>query len=408
MEFGALGEFIVAHLMPGVSCKVKIYKLGEGLNIKEKFASAIESNRVFYKPALILGMISGSIYLNGFLSEYGVPFPLDIGVLTSALLVIGTLSLLLVTITTCYVLLVSLVNLDPFDTCYQRVINTSKSGIYAPKLTNYLILYFFIYLLPFCLFFIFLMSDAFESVEFKIYILLFLYLIWSFLYSAFISRNAYDTIKEKALFSLKMMLHIFLSQIVSIVSLCFFVLILVPRVGNLDDLTFFGVLCVYLIVNIFCLIPVFSSSKFNEIINDENKTVSSDVLIRNTQVTPVWVVVVTLVVISCLPPFSPYVGELPLRILNIGGGVEFIAVDGKRQCNSWPDFIVSHKDESTCTTKKGKLLIQLGDRAYAIFKDVNSEKIVSLNLSKSSIVSDIPEDSIYLKPKSKNDSEIKK
>ena len=125
------------------------------MDILEKIKTVIQYYSTFYKPALIISMISGAIYLNGFLRSFGIPFPLEINVLPSALLVIGVLSLLIVVITSLYATLVTTMNYDPFNTGYHIIINTSKSGVFSLKMKNYLKLNFFIYLLPFLtLFFI--------------------------------------------------------------------------------------------------------------------------------------------------------------------------------------------------------------------------------------------------------------
>src|SRR5690606_17166579 len=93
-----------------------------------------------------------------------------------------------------------------------------------------------------------------------------------------------------------------------------------------------------------------------------------------------------------------YVAEIPLRKLNIGGGIDFVAVDAQRQCRSWPNFIIEIETEDTCTSREGKMILQLGSMAYAIFRDeFNKPQVVSLNIEKSSIIKDLPDDSIYLR-----------
>ncbi|WP_394136406.1 hypothetical protein [Aliivibrio fischeri] len=368
------------------------------MNIRDGFKAAVENNKVFYKPVIGVGIVSGAIYLNGFLTEYGVPFPLDIGVLASALLVIGVLSIMFVGIATCYILLTSFVNFDPFNTNYHRVINTSKQGIYASRMRNYISFYFFTYLFPIVTVLICLVVYTELMSNYMALLLgVALYLIFPLLYSFAVSKGAFEQLSQRVRFAIKMAIHVFLSQIVSIASLFFFVAILTPRVSSLSNLEFIGVIISFLLVNLFCLIPVFSYRKLDAALAQVNKSITADSLIKNTQVTPVWLVVAMLLFTSYLPAISPYVGELPLRMLNIGGGIDFIAVDGRRQCDSWPSFIISNKTGSTCTTNNGKLLVQFGDRAFALFKDRDSEKVVSLNLSKSSIISDIPDGSVYLR-----------
>lgn len=369
------------------------------MKIKQIILETIESNKALYKPTLFLGMLAGSLYLNAFLSEFGVPFPLDIGVLPTMLLVIGMIAIFLVSITAFYVLLISFINEDPMKSGFHRVINTTSSGLYSSKLRNYLKLYTFTYILPYSLFFYLLLSEILTSDSGGVFLIFLLgYTFFSFLYSYFISKHAFNHWKEKIRFARRMTLNLILFQAASLLSLGFFVLILVPRVGNIGDYTFLTIVFAYLIVNMFCLMPIFSKDKFFDV-TAKSGSLTADKLITHTQATPVPWVVLLLVLLSFLAPFSTYVGELPLKILNIGGGSDFVAVDGKRQCNSWPNFIISNQTENSCTTKTGKLIIQLGDRAYAVFDEGNKDRIVSLNLSKSAIVNSIPENSLYLRNK---------
>lgn len=354
----------------------------------------IIKNVVFYKPIMLAGIISGGVYLNSFLSEYGVPFPLEIGVLTSTLLVVGILSIILVSITACYLLLIYLVSLDPFKTNYHLVINTSKLGVYSSKKRNYLKLYFFTYLLPMS----FLIEELYAYDNTKsnthiLYILVGTCILIPFSYSYYISKGSYKIGIERIKFSCKMTVHVLVSQFASFMSLFFFIAILVPRVGSLSNWESIVIITFYLLTNLLCLIPIFSRKKSEKILTCIDKKITPDSLIKETQGTIVWFIFATLLLTSYLPPFSPYVGELPLRILNIGGGVDFVAVDEKKQCDSWPEFIIFEKTPNSCTTYKGKLIVQLGDRGFILFHDGETEKVVSLNLSKSSMISEIPKDS---------------
>ncbi|HDU8573908.1 TPA: hypothetical protein RG687_003749 [Vibrio parahaemolyticus] len=377
------------------------------MSIRENVESIIDKNKALYKPIVVGGIISGGIYLNGFLSQFGIPFPLDIGVLTSALLVIGVISTLVVASISAYVLLVSFSHYDFLNTKFHFVINTTKQGVYASRARNYIKFYLLTYFVPVCCFIAssYLYYDDRVSLNGIVYFFCF-YFFSYILYGYFVSSGFFLTRKERLLFSAKLFIHMIVSQAVSIASLIMFIAILAPRMGDLTDWEFSGVISIYLLVNFLCLLPIFSVRAAKNILESGELSITSEELVKKTHLTPVWLVVFLMVLLSYVPNVSAYIGEIPLRLLNIGGGVEFIAIDAKRQCDSWPDFIIAQSDKTNkCVSITGKLLIQLGDRAYAIFPKENTEVIVSLNLSKSSIVSDIPSKSTYWSSKSSAEPE---
>ncbi|WP_181318807.1 hypothetical protein, partial [Photobacterium kishitanii] len=155
-------------------------------------------------------------------------------------------------------------------------------------------------------------------------------------------------------------------------------------------------LILYLFITYLLMLPFFSKRKLIKLTTTENHKLTPDLIIKHTQNSPAWAIILLMVIASFLSPVSSYVGEIPLKLMNIGGGKNFVATDEIKQCNSWPSFIISKKDKNSCITKEGKLIIQLGSRAYALFKDGQQDKVVSLDLSKSSIVTNVPKNHIRL------------
>lgn len=366
------------------------------MDILEKIKTIIQYYSTFYKPALIISMISGAIYLNGFLRSFGIPFPLEINVLPSTLLVIGVLSLLIVLITSLYATLVTTMNYDPLNTGYHIIINTSKSGVFSLKIKNYLKLNFFVYLLPFLTLFIIIYKELIPLgyiFSFYFYIVL---ALWSIIVSLFILIKKRKYIKNKQSFFLTFTIHIFIFQNISLLSFALFYLIITPRIDNITDLKLLITLIFYLSFNYLLLLPIFSKKKLLELTKNKTHKLTPESIITQTQNSPAWAIIVFMVLASFLPQISSYVGELPLKLMNLGGGSSFVVTDEIKQCNSWPNFIISKKDNNSCRTKEGKLIIQLGSRAYAIFNDGQYDKVVNLDLSKSSIVTDLPKDYIRL------------
>ncbi|SUB66277.1 Uncharacterised protein [Photobacterium damselae] len=175
-----------------------------------------------------------------------------------------------------------------------------------------------------------------------------------------------------------------------------FLLIIIPRAGDINDLKLSYILFFYIFITVIFIIPIFSKNKLKQLNNSDNDNLDPDFIAKNIQTSPVLAIIFFMILFSLLPQTSSYVAEIPLRLMNIGGGIKFIATDEIKKCDTWPSFIISKRDKSSCITKTGTLILQLGDKTYALFKDGKDDKVVSLNLSKSSIVTDIPKNSIRL------------
>jgi hypothetical protein len=63
---------------------------------KERLRQIVKEYTFYEKPILLLAFFIGFIYLNGYLREFEIPFPLEIGILPTLLIVIGALSIFLV------------------------------------------------------------------------------------------------------------------------------------------------------------------------------------------------------------------------------------------------------------------------------------------------------------------------
>ena len=235
-----------------------------------------------------------------------------------------------------------------------------------------------------------------ESTSLNFLILFSLYAVWAFIYGVVTAQSMKEGFKEKAIAAFKMTFHIFAVQFVSLLSLSVFLLVVLARAKNISELELLLVVCCYAIVNFICILPMFSKTKFDEI-NQSEKKLNSDEIIQKSQQYPTYLIIVMLIFLSLTPNISPYVGELPLRLLNIGGGIEVQVKDTRRYCDAWPEFIIHKKDDDSCVTKTGKLLIQLGDRAYFTFyKEKVGHLVISLDIGKASISKRVPENSFYL------------
>ena len=192
-----------------------------------------------------------------------------------------------------------------------------------------------------------------------------------------------------------MSFHLFTIQTLSVASIIIIIMIVSSKTQELPDLGLYFIITIYILVNLACTLPNFTIKKFKSI-NNKKTLLTADDLINRSRLTPTYIVIIFLVFISLLPPFAFHIGELPLKLLNIGGNISFVVYDEIKQCNTWPQEIIDEKNTIQCKSKTGYLILQLSDRAYSIFENNQGEPfLVSLNLNKSTIISNLPNDSRY-------------
>lgn len=363
------------------------------IEIKE-FKKLVEPIVGYQKLLFLMSLVTGAIYLNAYLSEFRIPFPVDLGVLPVLLVMVGALSIGFSLLGIAYVFIVSILNSDPFSTGYLRVIHTSKGGVYAPSWGNR-IKFTLICYLPIIFM---LVVTGLHDVDSPIMQALCWggVLIWNLLYSVVLSTHAFTSFKERKRFSLRFSFHMIVAQMLSIASLLVLFAIVLPRM-EVTNIKVLVVLGIYAGFNAISVHPAFSPRRFN-IVNDSTTGLTSDELLQRSYVSPVYFFIGVCWIATLFPPVSTYVAEIPLRLLNIGGGTQFVISSGKKECRSWPDFIIKgeYEYEEKCISNVGKLILQLGDRVYAVFLNKDDKPIlVSLNLEKSSILRPISEDNIF-------------
>lgn len=356
----------------------------------------MKNTDLFFKILFLLCVLAGFIYLNSYLNEFGIPFPLDLTILPTALIFISCISILIVGIGILYIFIVAIVNMDFMSIGYKRIINTNRHGVYNPRKYNYLTYSLISYILPFIFSLVVFYNYNLKIIHNQIY-LFSGYLAWAFSYGAILTKYS----KEKYTTTFKLTFHFLLTQSLSLISFSVLLAIILPRTSETTPMNIILYIIGFLIVNTMLFFPSFSKEKFNEI-NNQGIHLSADQLIEKTNIAPPYFMLAIFILLSLFPPFSSFVTELSLRKLNIGGGTDFTITDSYRRCLTWPNFVMKNMQSGTCTSNNGKLILQLGDRAYAIFYNNKKPTLVSLNLSKASISTELPQKSIYSKQLTKN------
>lgn len=366
------------------------------MNFQERLKKSIDTVRGEYKLMFFIGFLLGAYYLNSFLGQFGVPFPAY--AIPTMLVVVGGISIFFVVIISAYLIVIGIVNESQVNGEINRLINTDKNGFYNPKIINSIRNGTIIYALPM----LFTLAILYTTRNYLVFFVLFIiYTIWGISYGLILWERE-NALKQRYKFLLKIVGHILLIQALSFPSLVIFLSLIFSINEDLSTGQFIIISISYVFVNMICIIPVFSPKKFKNIHHSE-KLLGADELLHKSRANPTYVILSVLVIASIVPGVSSFVGKLALRSLNIGGGIKFIAKDASENCYSWPQFLIQKSSEHSCVSKVGQLILKLDDRAYALFERKEGEfKMVSINLSKSVIVIDLPDDLYKRRNKKKN------
>lgn len=327
----------------------------------------------------------GFLYLNSYLRQFGVPFPVD--TVPTLLVAIGGISIFFVAIVAVYLILPGMANEFWMDDEIDKWENASNEGIYSFKYSNRIKRAVVIYTLPALLFLAILY--AFRSpLTFLIFIVG--YPVWGGLYGLGICRKCMPYDQRRKLI-MKVSSYSTSIHILFLPSFIMFFTLVMALNADIGMISFVLMFLAYVSLNTICLIHVFSPKKI-ENVNGAEEIPKVDDFPHRPRFNFVYMTLGFLVVLSIIPNVSQYVGKVALRALNIGGEIKFVAKDMSDSCRAWPEFVIQKSDENVCISKVGKLILMLGDRAYALFERTEGDfKVVRLNLSRSAIVTDLPD-----------------
>ncbi|WP_353302976.1 hypothetical protein [Sessilibacter corallicola] len=364
----------------------------------KKISKIIEESHALSKTTLFFMMSIGGIYLNGFLSEFNIPFPLEISVLPTILFLIGIISLIILIFLIIYTIIVGLINQHAVTPqIIGLILQNHKEGWQSNTLRNLITYSLYSYIIPLiCL----VVWIGFYQVKFSLLALTILfvaYLLWALIFGIVVTYTSGLPKKDRVKLTLSMTTQIFLIQLLSFLSFSILLLFINERAKNISEIEIILYVIFYSVINFICTYPISLKDKPNEF-EDLDEKLTSNVVVQKSQQYPTFTVIFSLFAISLTPNVSPYVGELPLRLLNVGGGQEIAIISSRQECNTWPEIIIRNNDKNkeTCITKTAKLLVQLGNRAYLIFNDEKIKGfVISLDIGKASIIKKIPQNSYY-------------
>lgn len=341
--------------------------------------------RVLVKYASLLAPILGFYYLSSYLRCFNIPFPLEISVLPTALLVIGVCAISFVLMLSGYLILSSLVQFGIFGVDYAYLVKSDSNGVLTNKGTVLIKNISIIYVSPAITFFAFIFFGG-EQASSTLNLILFLvmYLLWALLFSIRMVRKEFYPKKSgtwKDVASIAAL--VFAVEFFSIASSLIFLALILPRgiVSTWPEML--AAIALYLLTNVVCMTPtykddeLFGYDKFNK-----------------AGLNPTLFVFSILTLLTLMPQVSHYVGELPLKYLNIGAGVERTLLIPIAKSKSFPLKMLGecNKEQGYCVSPRVKLLYGLGRYSYFLY----GKRSVRVNADSYTEVIDIPEDSPYL------------
>ncbi|MHA2815116.1 hypothetical protein [Vibrio campbellii] len=317
------------------------------------------------KNTVFISTLFGVYFLYTYLVSEKVPLPLELSVLPSLLMVIGTICMMLAVIVSWYSFSSAFIALDPWDVnYYKRFYQTSNyiKNKYVSSFVGFLIyftitpvvLWISLYLeYSLLLFYVMFFS---VPILYSFYVLTPNESIFNLNFSVFKSFKYY-----RLVFS-----HYFIS-ILAIVSFIFYVKFLSFSKIVIEDFEFYISSIVFMFLSYMSLVPSRPRNEFEKI----SESYSKKTFIQKKFSKNASLLVYLLVVLFCLyPPVSSKIAGKTLAVLGLGGGVErtyYYTPDARVRI---PTEIKDSCDSSKyCETKALNVMLDVGDILYVRLKD---------------------------------------
>ena len=391
------------------------------INKRHELDELVIKSKVFAKNLLKLSPIAGFIFLNGYLGNFGASFPIDLESLPVLLLSMGIMSLLIVALFSGIIVVGGAYNIDPLDIGYSTILQSisAKNDRSIFLLTTAHI--FISYVVPFLIAFV-----IFNWMElpgwWMLGELLIVFCTWSFCYGCLMA--SWDESQKARVVLFKVALHGLGTLCFSFMCCLLFLLLifgLVKPITNVDNVAFFALAILYTSITALCMYPEHPAKETaKKVIDIDSQLAEPGYVIarptqKNTPLLKPWILIAALSVYGIFIPGGSYViGRIPLRIMHIGGELDFVAQDKAENCSAWPEYIkaqsekkdsvkdVDKTEKDYCKSNVGRLIIKIKDRAYVVFEDnAGVPHLEALRIEDATLENELPKGSLYVNPKPK-------
>lgn len=331
------------------------------------FKAEVEQALQAVKIVSLLATLVGAYYFAAYLASLGVPFPADFSVLPSVLLAVGVTTLGITSLVLIYVLLAGWIQMDPLDMGYAELVHTRHSGLIGHGGRAALMTIVAIYIVPFLAWVAVLFSAPEKEAGFYLVILLAGFAIWACIiaFAKVREKKEEDTRKRKALFG-KISFSIFILSFLTVISSVVYIT-LVHSLGLMETWYHMAMsLTAFATINVGVIYPAINVSEFNKVNNEalEEGRLDADALTKNIYKAPVLSVIGVLVVVTLIPPFPAYLGELTVKLLGLSSNEPRVIYTDLETGKIWPPVLRDSCKVDSCQSMPVSVVLDLGKYLY--------------------------------------------
>ena len=333
----------------------------------------MENIRAIAKNTIFMSMLFGVYFFFTYVMEKRVPFPLDIDVLPSLLIMIGLLGFIFSIVGSLYVFMASLIAYDPYDINYYKYFYLSSfycRNKYLSSIAGF-ILYFLV--APITLWLsLYLGNELLLSITWFVAI--------PFLYSFYLltPNDRVSKSSLRVLFPAKYLVLVgsyFFVSLLSNFSFLIYVKFLAFTELVATDPEFYISSIVFVILSYISLIPRRPMNEFERIAKQRSESGFFSDFYKSPAV-----LICSLAVLFCLyPPVTAKIAHQTLYFLGLGGEVERVYYFTPSSRIRIPSEVIdSCTEEKYCQTKSLEVVLGVGGVLYVKVKNDNGNKLIGL------------------------------
>lgn len=314
-----------------------------------------------------IATLLGAYYFIAYLHFFGIPFPAEFSVMPTILLTVGVVTIIITLVVFIYILMAGWIQMDPMNMGYAELIHVRPTGVIGHGGRAAIVTIMAIYIVPFLAWMAAIFYAQEESV-FHFSVLLFVFFIWASIFAFFKVRMIrVESFRDRLVLFSKILASVFLLSFFTIYSSLLYVMLLKSRglMNNWEHV--FIALLVFVAINMGVLYPIINVKEFakaNEEVLRDCYFLNRSALSKRIYKPPVYLAVGFLFVMTLIPPFSAYVGELPLKLLGLSSNASHVIYAGKKSAKSWPAGLKEQCDDDKCRSVPVIVVLDLGKSLY--------------------------------------------
>ncbi|QSH59303.1 hypothetical protein A0J47_016385 [Photobacterium damselae subsp. damselae] len=319
----------------------------------------MEAIKTLIKNGLFLASLLGVYYLIVYTIREKIPFPLDLSVLPTLLMALGTLSLLFTIIIVLYSSISIIVISDPMNINYHDVFYARPTYIKNKNIASIFNFFIFFCFTPIIYFLVYYFEYPNQIWILSLLIIPVLFSYYAMNPNISIMNDKLSTFKNLRFWrtSITFIYISFFSMLSIFIFLRYISLVLEVR----TDLEVILSLLVFAFLSYLILIPSRNKNHFEENAKKYEKRRIMPILMSS----PAFIVYLAAGVFALIPQVSSKTASISFKFLNIGGGIERKYYFTPKSKIIVPSEIIEYCDNNDyCETKKLNIILDLGGYLY--------------------------------------------